>query len=62
MEQAPTSLDGIEMRAVGWNEVQNDASTRLTDPFAYECCVVVGSVVEERMDPSFFGIGELEQS
>ena len=50
MHRAPQSLNRVEMRTIGWDEVKNDAAPRLIKPLPHHLGVVIAGVVEEDMD------------
>src|ERR1019366_8266144 len=50
VHEAPQSLDRIEMRAIGRDEMQLDPAPGLGEPFLYQLGVMIARVVKKDMD------------
>ena len=56
MHEAPASLDRIEVRTIGRDEVQHALATFSLEPFTHALGMMVAGIVQVDMDPSFLGM------
>ena len=56
MHEAPASLDRIEVRTIGWDEVQHALASSSLEPVAHAPGMMVAGIVQVDMDPSFLGM------
>ena len=56
MHEAPASLDRIEVRTVGRDEVQYALATLSLEPFTHSLGMMVAGIVQVDVDPSFLGM------
>jgi len=47
VHQSPEPLDGVQMRAIGWDEVQPDAAIGLGQPFLHQSRMVISGVIQK---------------
>ena len=60
MQDVPQSLDGVEVGAIGWQKVQNDAPPAGGEPFFDRCAIVVTRIVEKDVDFAFILVDGLQ--
>jgi hypothetical protein len=60
VHQAPQPFDGIEMGAVGRNEVQHDLAPGRRKPFLDDVGLVIAGVVDKEVDEAHRGIRALD--
>src|SRR3974390_1400619 len=56
MHHAPTSLNRIEVGAIGWDEVEDAFASWSFQPVPHDDCVVVACIVQEDMNPPLCGM------
>jgi len=62
MHHTPTSLDRIEVRAIGRDEVQYASASRSFQPVPHDDGVVVACIVQEDMNPPLSRMGNFDVS
>ena len=60
MQDVPQPLDGVEMRTIGWQKVQDDALCAVSQPFLHGLAVMIASIVEKNVDFAFVFVDDLE--
>ena len=55
MHEAPASLDRIEVRTIGWDEVQHALASSSLEPVTHAPGMMVSGIVQVDMDPFFWG-------
>ena len=60
VHDAPQTLDGVQVRRIGWQEVQPDAAPRPLQERLERLRVMVAGVVQEDMDHPAVGMGALQ--
>lgn len=56
MHESPASLDRIEMRTIGRDEVQHALAFLSLEPFTHALGMMVAGIVQVDMNPSFMGM------
>lgn len=61
VHQPPEAFDGIEMGAIGWDEVEFDPAFRPRQPCLHQFGVMISGIVEEEVDHTHAGIHRLDR-
>ena len=61
VHDAPQPLDRVQVRAIGWNEMQPDPAVGPGKPVLHELGVMIARVVKENMDERQHRIEGLDQ-